>query len=43
MAGTKRPAEAVGFFEKKSVGERFALGEAFMEMMVDEAKVRMLA
>ena len=49
MAGTKHPAEAMGFvlsFPKKryeSVGERSALGEALTEVLVDSAEVRMSA
>ena len=45
MAGTKRPAEAVGFlnFKKESVEERSAAGEALTKVIVDEAEVRMSA
>ena len=41
MAGTKRPAEAVGFLNKESVEERSAAGEALTKVIVDEAEVRM--
>jgi hypothetical protein len=47
MAGTKHPAEAMGFVlflqRNESVGERSALGEALTEVLVDSAEVRMSA
>ncbi len=43
MAGTKQPAEAMGFVKNKSVGERTAMGEAMTRVLVDSAVVRMSA